>query len=229
MYILHIETSTKVCSVALSDNTRLLKMVELREGMNHTAILAPSINDLLNECGVEPLELKAISISAGPGSFTGLRVGSSTAKGMAYALGIPILSVPTLWALAAAAFKKYDDAERVMPMIDARRMEVYTSVYKKDGSLEREVGSYILEEGKIEDLFSGSDKVIICGDGAKKVDLGAVSEKLIVDHSIQSSAVHLIEPAYRLYMEGKFSDSVHYVPFYLKPPNITKPRDKALS
>ena len=229
MYILHIETSTKICSVALSDGVKLLQIIELEEGMNHTAILAPSIDRLLKDGGLHPSDLAAISISSGPGSFTGLRVGSSTAKAMAYSLGVPIIDVPTLWSLAYAAFKRYPDADLVMPMIDARRMEVYTTVYKKDGSQKTEVGSYVLDENGIEHLFPGSGHVIVCGDGAKKLQLGKPNGNLTVDLSIQCSAVHLIEPAHRLYNDGKFADPMHFVPFYLKPPNITKPKDKALT
>ncbi|HUR32091.1 MAG TPA: tRNA (adenosine(37)-N6)-threonylcarbamoyltransferase complex dimerization subunit type 1 TsaB, partial [Saprospiraceae bacterium] len=127
MYFLHIETSTKICSVAISQDLELIGSLDLTEGMNHTALLAPSIEELLRLTGIQLSELGAISVSSGPGSFTGLRVGGSTAKAMAYSLQIPILAVPTLLSLAVAASKNYPEADCLMPMLDARRNEVYTS------------------------------------------------------------------------------------------------------
>src|SRR6187431_1856868 len=100
MYILHIETSTAVCSVALSRDRTLVAFLDLEEGMNHTAQLSPIISQLIQSASIKPTDLGAIAVSSGPGSYTGLRVGSSTAKAMAYSLGIPLIAVPTLITLA---------------------------------------------------------------------------------------------------------------------------------
>ena len=224
MYILHIETSTRVCSIALSNESEVIGSLDLLEGMNHTALLTPSIDQLLNSKGLVPSDLSAISVSSGPGSFTGLRVGSSTAKAMAYTLGIPILAIPTLLSLAGAAIKQYPEADWIMPMLDARRNEVYTTVY--DRSLQEliPVSSLILEKEVLKSLIPSEIKAILCGDGAIKVDPGSIPPKTRIDQSVHCSAIHLVEPAHRLWALRQYSDPMHFVPFYLKPPNITKPR-----
>src|SRR5690349_15060759 len=129
MYILHIETSTKICSVAISEDDRLLEHVDLPEGMNHTALLTPAIAEILKTCQLIPKDLGAVAVSSGPGSYTGLRVGSSTAKAMAYSLKIPIIPVPTLLALASAGMIKHPGSSAAIPMLDARRNEVYMAMY----------------------------------------------------------------------------------------------------
>lgn len=224
MYILHIETSTKICSIAISHERELVGWLDLVEGMNHTALLAPAIDQLMKSKGISPSDLSAISISSGPGSFTGLRVGSSTAKAMAYSLQIPILAVPTLLALAGAVAHKYPEAELIMPMLDARRNEVYTSLFNQDLEELIPVSSLILEEGVLKDLIPVGKKAILCGDGAAKVDADSLNENTMIDRSIHCSAIHLVEPAHRLWMLREYRDPMHFVPFYLKPPNITTPR-----
>src|SRR5687768_8833714 len=144
MYILHIETSTSACSVALSRGRNVLDSIHLKEGMNHTALLAPSIEKLLKSNNLKTKDLEAVSISSGPGSYTGLRVGASTAIGMAYSLKIPILEIPTLTSLAKMAFDKYPGIGLVMPMIDARRNEVYTALFDRSLKIRFPVTSIIL-------------------------------------------------------------------------------------
>ena len=222
MYILHIETSTKICSVAISENDRLIEVIDLPEGMNHTALLAPSIDRILRSCQLIPKDLGAIAVSSGPGSYTGLRVGSSTAKAMAYSLRIQIVPVPTLEALASAAFEKHPDASAALPMLDARRNEVFLALYNKDLTELMPASSFILEDQPVRDLISGYDKVIACGDGALKLK-PHLDAYLNIDLSIQASASHLVKPAYTRYLAAKLGDPMHFVPFYLKPPNITTP------
>jgi tRNA threonylcarbamoyladenosine biosynthesis protein TsaB len=224
IYILHIETSTKICSVALSRGKEIVDFLDLAEGMNHAALLAPSIDRLLQSTTLHPGELSAISISAGPGSYTGLRVGSSTAKAMAYALKIPLLPIPTLYALAHAALKLYPQATMVMPMLDARRNEVFTALYDKDMKEIIPVSSMILEKEVLSNLLSRDQLLVFCGDGSGKLEETMIPSNSVIDRSILSSAVHLAEPAFEMFLGHRYSDVMHFVPFYLKPPNITKPR-----
>lgn len=223
MLILHIETSTSVCSIALSSEDQLLAWKASEPGMNHTAILAPMISDLLAHQRVTPLDLKAISVNSGPGSYTGLRVGSSTAKGMAYSLGLPILGVPGLYAMAYQAKKLHPDADAFMPMIDARRMEVYTALY--DGQLNEIVppSSLILENEILATLTKRKNRVIAPGDGAEKLTF-QMAPSLVADCSIKADARYLVSPAWELFLQQQFESALHFVPFYLKPPNITQPR-----
>ena len=227
MYILHIETSTENCSVALSIGDELVECIDNAEGMNHTAILAPTIQRLLKSAGIDPSGLGAISVSSGPGSYTGLRVGSSTAKAMAYSLKIPIVAVPSLSALASAAFLGYPDAAWALPMLDARRNEVYTSLFSRDLEQAIQTSSVILEKQAIDDLIPPGAVVICCGNWARKLLGHELSQGVIIDQEILSSARHLISPAFKLIFNREFSDPLHFVPYYLKPPNITQQR-KAL-
>ncbi|MEP6793566.1 MAG: tRNA (adenosine(37)-N6)-threonylcarbamoyltransferase complex dimerization subunit type 1 TsaB [Saprospiraceae bacterium] len=224
MYILHIETSTKICSVALSRDEELVECLERTEGMNHTALLAPMISQLLKSASLKPGDLGAISVSSGPGSYTGLRVGGSTAKAMAYSLNIPLVSIPTLVSLAWAGFHGYPAADYVMPMVDARRNEVYISLFDPEGNEIFPTSSLILEQGSLS-FIPEKKTVVCCGDGAFKLDaLGLNTADMIINVDLVASARNLISPAFRLLSAKIFSDPMHFVPDYLKPPNITQDR-----
>ena len=225
MYILHIETSTKICSIALSREEEVVGTLDLLEGMNHTALLAPAIDQLLTSKGISPGQLKDVSVSAGPGSYTGLRVGSSTAKAMTYTLQIPILAVPTLLSLAAASLERYPHAEIAIPMCDARRDEVYAAIYDRELNEMVPVSALILQ--KDFDGYLPANKVIVfSGEGASKLNLEA-SDTFIIDSSIQCNAVHLVRPALTRLANREWSDALHFVPVYMKPSNITQ--QKALN
>ena len=228
MNILHIETSTKICSVALSHGRTVLGSIHLNEGMNHTALLTPSIDQLLQSNNIETGDLTAVSISSGPGSYTGLRVGASTAIGMAYSLKIPILEIPTLTSLAKIAFDKYPATDLVMPMIDARRDEVYTAVFDRKLNIRFQVSSFILGDNLWDDVGVSGEMVVFCGDGSPKMEAWIKGTKGIIDPSIESNALNMVELAFEKYNAGEFSDPFRFVPFYLKPPNITKPRQSPL-
>jgi tRNA threonylcarbamoyladenosine biosynthesis protein TsaB len=222
MYILHIETSTAVCSVALSRNGSMVALHETREGMNHTALLAPFIQQILESVSLKPEALGAIAVSSGPGSYTGLRVGGSTAKAMAYSLGIPLVAVPTLESLAGAIFEKHPGATYALPMIDARRKEVYTALYDHTLKEVWPVSSVILTEDFFLEKVAGLEQLYIGGDGAVKVaEMGALGQTLRVDVEIECSARHQIASTLDRIAQGKVVDPMHFVPDYLKPPNIT--------
>ncbi|HQW25866.1 MAG TPA: tRNA (adenosine(37)-N6)-threonylcarbamoyltransferase complex dimerization subunit type 1 TsaB [Saprospiraceae bacterium] len=225
MYILHIETSTMVCSVALSKGKSVLDAIDLQDGMNHAALLAPTIERLLQSNSVKPSDLDAIAVCSGPGSYTGLRVGSATAKAMAYSLGKPLIAIPTLQALAQAAFDLHPEAEYALPMIDARRREVYTAIYSRSLEEVIPVSSVILTEEFFTHGIPVSGKIVSCGDGSLKIgDLASLAPGLRIDTTIICSARHMVALAADAYMKGHFEDPLHFVPHYLKPPNITEPK-----
>lgn len=225
MYILHIETSTVVCSVALSKGLTLLDSIDLKDGMNHTALLAPTIQGLLKSATIKPADLDAIAVCSGPGSYTGLRVGSATAKAMAYSLGKPLITIPTLQALAHAVFDQHPEAEYAIPMIDARRREVYTAIYNRAFEEVLPVSSAILNEEFFTYGIPVSGRIVSCGDGSLKIgELASLAPGLKVDTSIICSSKHMVALAVDAYVKVKFEDPLHFVPHYLKPPNITEPK-----
>lgn len=222
--ILNIETGTNICSAALSQNGKLLSLCESNEGYEHARNLAPFIDELLKENGIEPKELDAVAVSKGPGSYTGLRIGTSTAKGLCYALGIPLIAVGSLESLAYVAREDYEagildieywDKALLCPMIDARRMEVYAQVYNSDINPLSEVNAYIVEESSFSEFRGKVDEFLIFGDGAAKCAevMRGDSVKLI---DVVPSARGLIRPAFESFRELRFEDVAYFEPFYLK-------------
>jgi tRNA threonylcarbamoyladenosine biosynthesis protein TsaB len=230
MYILHIETSTVICSVAISRDLEILAHRDIAEGMNHTAMLTPAIEEMLKTASIAPRDLSAVAVGSGPGSYTGLRVGSSTAKAMAYSMGIPVIAVPTLMALAKAAFDRYPDAEFALPMLDARRREVYTALYDRSLQEVIPVSSVILNEDFFESALPDTDFIISCGDGSLKIgELESLAGNLKVDTTILCSAAHMVSIAVDSYHKGQHQDPLHFVSYYLKPPNITEAKKGGLA
>ena len=224
MYILHIETSTAICSVAVSQGDELIA-AQADAGMNHAALLAPMIEEVIGKSGIRMDQLGAVTVSCGPGSYTGLRVGVATAKSIAYSLQIPLVPVSTLYALAFAVQESYPDPVHALPMIDARRMEVYCSMF--DPALRRvwEEKAVILDEDFTEELKAVRGKIIAVGDGAMKLSsLAGGLDNVIIDESINCAARHLIAPGLELLKADHVADILHFTPTYLKAPNITTPK-----
>ncbi len=217
--ILCIETSAKACSVALSDNGACVAYKEITDEWQHSRQLTLLIQSMLADLGVELSGLAAVAISRGPGSYTGLRVGASCGKGLCYALDIPLISIPTLQLIAQQYVSKEDDATRIVPMIDARRMEVYYTVFDNMLVPEQKTTNLVLEPGCFES-YEGK-KLLFCGDGAHKMANFNISKHWIIEPSI-ASACYMTKLAYRSYEAKVFEDVAYYVPFYLKSPNITK-------
>ena len=169
--ILNIETATPVCSIALSDNNQILALRETSEKNSHSQVVAVFIDEILKDCGLKPADLDAVAVSKGPGSYTGLRIGVSTAKGICYALGKPLISVGTLKAMALGMSLKFRNPETLpvlfAPMIDARRMEVYTALYDQNLIAVKDVYAAIVDKDTFSDFIENH---IICfaGDGAEK-------------------------------------------------------------
>ncbi len=219
--LLHIETSTTNCSVALSDNHQLIAVKEHNNGYTHNENLNVFIDELLKQHGCSYVDLAAISVSIGPGSYTGLRIGVSAAKGLGYALDIPIIGIETL-----TAFSQYSAAKSfvgtVIPMLDARRMEVYAAVFKQ-GEKIRETAAEVITETSF-DAFS--DPLFLYGPGADKLtDLLADKPEITIEENVVPSATHLIDLAYKKYQTKDFVDTAYFEPFYLKNFIAGKPKE----
>lgn len=223
--ILSIETGTDVCSVALSNNGELMALRESDEGRDHARKVAIFVDELLRETGVQPDDLDAVAVGKGPGSYTGLRIGVSFAKGLCYALDIPLIAVGSLDALTEVAREDYDagiiDVEeydwaqaRLCPMVDARRMEVYAQVFDSEGHPLSDVTAEVVTEGSFSDMrCDDGHRFIIFGNGAKKCS-EVLSDSILID--VAPSARGIVRLAEERFNCGEFEDIAYFEPFYLK-------------
>lgn len=222
--ILLIETATDVCSVAISVHSTIVSQRTIESGMRHSAALTTMIQDLVSQLPNQFGDLKAIAMSDGPGSYTGLRVGASVAKAICYAHDLPLIAVPTLHTLAGPYIN--DDCP-VMATIDARRMEAYATILHNDSVLE-EVHSIIFNENTVAHLVATHQKLIITGTGIEKAaQLFDPFEHLIIKPG-KCEAALLAPLAYKKYRRGDFVNVAYHTPFYFKSPNITKSKKKLL-
>jgi tRNA threonylcarbamoyladenosine biosynthesis protein TsaB len=214
--LLLIETSAAVCSVALSRDGYVLSYREEQEPNRHAELLSVFCDEVLREADVSVQQLDAIAVSGGPGSYTGLRIGTSTAKGYCFALGIPLIAVPTLEAMAAGMISSAKEAAVLCPMIDARRMEVYTTLYASDLTELRATEAVILDESDFITTLSDK-KILFSGDGMPKARhlLDKIPGASFTVKGIQS-AKNLALPAEKRFARNDFADTAYYVPFYLK-------------
>ncbi len=228
--ILIIETATEVCSVALAFNGKLLSIRESDNVNSHSAKVAVFIDEVLKEAGKLPEDLDAVAVSKGPGSYTGLRIGVSSAKGLCYALNIPLISVDTLKSMCFDVVRnnKIEENSLLCPMIDARRMEVYSAFYSVDIKTLREVQADIVEENTYNN-YLGDQKVYFFGNGALKCKevLGKHQNAIFIEN-VALSAKGMIEIAERKLDNKEFEDTAYFEPFYLKDFIAAKPVVKGL-
>jgi len=212
--ILCIETSTKVCSVVLSKNGVIIGKRETHEAhFSHAEHLNLFIRDLLNETALKPENLNAIAVSKGPGSYTGLRIGTSTAKGMCYALDIPLIGVDTLEAMTYGAMQSVE-ADFYCPMIDARRMEVFTAMFNKEKINKEAVNAKVLTKESYDDWYK-KGTVAFFGDGSIKWrELTQASNAVFSE--ILPSAEWMMPLAQKAYNSKEFVSLPYFEPFYLK-------------
>jgi tRNA threonylcarbamoyladenosine biosynthesis protein TsaB len=211
-YILHLETATKVCSVGLSLNGKLIGLKEMEEdGYSHGENLNCFIEDVLLETSIKIKDLSAISLASGPGSYTGLRIGAATAKGLCYALEIPLIAIDALTCLAEIAREKHP-AGTLCPLIDARRMEVYNLLYDTNGKALKEISADIIDETS----YSEFEPFIYFGDGAEKLQDIWADKNCAIDSTIRASASGQVKLAFQKFQENKFEDVAYWEPFYLK-------------
>lgn len=211
-YILNIETATKNCSVSIAANGKTLVCKEISElGYSHAEKLHLFIQDVIQEAAISFSQLSAIAVSQGPGSYTGLRIGVSAAKGLSYALQIPLISVDTLLALA---HQVSENDGLIIPMIDARRMEVYSAIFDSNKQKIREVQAEIISE---ESFAAISDKIYFIGDSNEKVKSVLTKSNFVFLDAIQyPSAKEMSTISYQKYLEKDFEDVAYFEPYYLK-------------
>ena len=223
--ILHIETSTDVCSVALTAEGAILKHYEEFKPMSHAVVLSDFIKGCLDHLADHEMKLDAVAVSIGPGSYTGLRIGLSEAKGLAYALGVPLIGVDTLQLMAVSVMFNHDVEPEAMfaPMIDARRMEVYTGVYSLALETLMEPRPLILDENSYAEWLE-KGPVLFFGNGSDKARdlLGHPNARFIAD--IKPLAVDMLALADRDFRAGRFLDLAYSVPRYLKDFQATRPK-----
>ena len=220
--ILLVETSAEFCSVGLARGAELQVLHESGARFDHSKNLAPAIEHVLEQGSITASDLDAIAVSAGPGSYTGLRVGISTAKAMCFALNIPLLAVDTLYALAFEAKQRIPQASRLFPNIDARRMEVYISEYDQELEQLRQNTAIIVDRDTFSSYRDSTEKVVFCGSGTSKC-LELLEDSGIELLPLQCSAAFLAGPAADAFERGRHADLIEFKPEYVKAPNITAP------
>ncbi len=212
IYLLHLETATKVCSVALSCNGEMVAMrEESTEEYSHSEKLTVFIQEVVQEAGITLQNIHGVSVASGPGSYTGLRIGVSTAKGLCYALDIPLISVDALFSMAKMAHQKYPK-QTLCPLIDARRMEVYSGIYASNLKLLKPISADIINENS----YAEFDPFIYFGDGAEKLSSIWENRTCLFDTSIHASAIGQIESAYEKFLSKELENVAYFEPFYLK-------------
>ncbi|WBX73527.1 tRNA (adenosine(37)-N6)-threonylcarbamoyltransferase complex dimerization subunit type 1 TsaB [Tenacibaculum pacificus] len=211
--ILNIETATKNCSVSLAKNGETLAIRELNDGnYSHAEKLHPFIQEILKEVNITTNAIDAVAVSKGPGSYTGLRIGVSTAKGMCFAIDKPLISIETL---ASLAHSISIEEGVIVPMLDARRMEVYSAVYNKSYEKVREIKAEIIDENSFKDELS-KGKVYFLGDGAAKCKDVIVNDNAIFIDDEFPSAKQMALLSYNKYKKNDIEDVAYFEPFYLK-------------
>jgi tRNA threonylcarbamoyladenosine biosynthesis protein TsaB len=230
--ILCIETSTSVCSVAFAEGGKTMVKKELFQGNSHSSHLNVLIESLFESTGTPDMsELDAVAVSSGPGSYTGLRIGVSAAKGICYALDIPLIAIPSLKILAQAALllPRLEQADTFLycPMIDARRMEVYCAIYDHRLNVVEETSAEIIDESSFVDLLN-HQKVIFMGDGAEKCKTTIVHENAVFVEGMVPLAADMAQLAEEAFNQNGFEDVAYFEPFYLKDFVATKSKKKWL-
>lgn len=225
--ILNIESATTVCSVCISDGDEIVASREVDGDYQHAEKLAVFVDEILEETGIPAMELDAVAVSLGPGSYTGLRIGTSLAKGICYAADIPLIAVPTLMQMCLHGsvqeyLKEFPNA-LLAPMLDARRMEVYSAVYTAGLEVLEPVRALILEASSF-DGFLVEQPVLFFGNGSKKYkSLMEHENAVFIDH-VQLSARQMALLAHRQFLNNSFEDLAYFEPKYLKDFIAAKPK-----
>ncbi|MBR0330774.1 MAG: tRNA (adenosine(37)-N6)-threonylcarbamoyltransferase complex dimerization subunit type 1 TsaB [Alistipes sp.] len=230
--ILLIETGTDICSVGIARDGELLSLRESDRGRDHARQVAAFVDEALEEMGLQPEALDAVAVGKGPGSYTGLRIGVSFAKGLCYGIGRPLIAIGSLDALTEVAREDYEagivDVERwdeatLCPMVDARRMEVYTQLFNAAGEAVSEVEAKIIDDESFRDERTSGRPFVIFGNGAAKCSEVLQGATLI---DVAPSARGLARLAEEAFVAQKFEDIAYFEPFYLKDFVVTTSKKK---
>lgn len=217
--ILNIETSTDVCSVCLSKDSNVLSIRETERSYSHSEVIAVFIDECVKEASIEMKDIDAVAISKGPGSYTALRIGAATAKGICFALSIPLIAIGTLDALSHSLINKATSNDLIIPMIDARRKEVYRCIYDSEGKVVASVEPIILDGDTFKE-YEQYDNILFCGDGVpKSKEILTLKNSLFFD--VECSGRHMIALSEEKFTNKQFEDISYYEPYYYKGPNIT--------
>ena len=225
--ILNIETSTEVCSVALTSEGQVLDHRENYEGQTHATLLSQYVKEMLEYASTREMKIDAIAVSIGPGSYTGLRIGLSEAKGLAFGLQVPLIGVNTLQLMAVSAmFNHFIDEDNVLyvPMIDARRMEVYTAAYNAALEPVLPPQAMILNGNSFGDLLEKGYTLVMMGNGSDKARQVLSRDGVRFIEGIKPVAVEMLALAEKAWREQQFLDVAYSTPLYLKEFQATKPK-----
>lgn len=227
--ILHIETSTSVCSVALSIDGQLLFNKESFEGLSHASLLGLFAEEAMQCANAKGLKPDAVAVSSGPGSYTGLRIGLSFAKGLCFGQALSLIAIPTLQLLAHTALQRHvaDSGALYCPMLDARRMEVYSALYDAQLHPVRETEAEIITAESYRELLMKSE-ICFFGNGAAKCKPLIDSPNALFVEDIMPLASNMVALAEQRFAEGAFEDVAYFEPFYLKEFQTTVAKNKVL-
>lgn len=216
--IISIETSTNVCSACLSHDGKILENKEDYKGQNHSVVLGGYVKELLDKAKELNLTVDAVAVSCGPGSYTGLRIGVSTAKGLCYGMDAKLIAVNTLKAMASGVIRTHceiADGSWLCPMIDARRMEVYNAFYNLSLTQQKEIAATIIDSNSFEDIVK--EHPIVCfGNGAEKCKEPLSNNRISFIDDIVPLAKDMVPLAENQFKAGQFEDVAYFEPFYLK-------------
>ena len=221
--ILNIETATKNCSVSLAKNGEIIAFKELNDGnYSHAEKLHPFINEVLSEAKLSMNNLDAIAVSKGPGSYTGLRIGVSAVKGLCFSLDVPLISIETLESLS---YKVHIEEGLIVPMLDARRMEVYSAIFDSNQKKIRVIKAEIIDEHSFKDELD-SCKVYFVGDAATKCKEVIKHDNAFFVEETYPSAIEMAKLSYEKYKKSDIEDVAYFEPFYLKDFIVTPEKKK---
>jgi tRNA threonylcarbamoyladenosine biosynthesis protein TsaB len=223
--ILSLETSVRVCSVAIHDQGKLISTREIHLEHSHASQLAVLMDEVIKESGIAINQLKAIAVSSGPGSYTGLRIGTSTAKGLCYALTIPLISIGSLELLAYQMSKRNPTNAFLCPMIDARRMEVYCQVFDASLKTVSPIEAKVIDSSSFRDLLTDK-QITFFGDGSDKCKDQITDSNAKFITGIYAAASEMGTPVYEKFQKQQFEDLAEFEPHYLKEFVIKKPTVK---
>ena len=231
-HILCIETGTTVCSVALGNENGVLGYKEVADSKSHASELSVFILDLLKELSFNIKDIDAIAVSKGPGSYTGLRIGVSLAKGICFALNKPLIAIGSLESMVygvndIVTQQKLDSSHIFCPMIDARRMEVYSALFDNEKNRITDVSAIIVEAEAFNEQLQ-SKKIVFFGNGASKCKSVISNQNAIFIDNFEPSARFMLPLALKAYNDEKFEDIAYFEPFYLKDFVAIKAKNKVL-
>lgn len=228
-YILNIETATEVCSVAVSKGNEIIFYKEETKGPSHAVLLGVFVNDAVNEMRARNIQLDAVAVSCGPGSYTGLRIGVSEAKGLCYGMDIPLIAINTLKIMAQGIVNNTNLAEDIVlcPMIDARRMEVYDLLLDKNLKELRATSADIIDENSFSEILKYKE-IVFFGNGAAKCKEVLPKQNTVFVDGVYPKASDMVVLANEAYKNRDFVDVAYFEPFYLKEFVATTPKNKIL-